>query len=319
MADRVDIHQHFWTEPLVEALGRRDAPPFARPAGNAARFVLYAAREAPATVEVGPAALESRLTELDDDGLNRAIVSLSCPIGVESLPRREAEPLLSAYERGVSELPRCFEAWGAIALEEASPGDVDRVLDAGFVGLSLPAGAVSTPRDVERLGPVLGRLEQRGAALFVHPGPGLGGPDRPGSPHGERDPSAPAWWPALTRYLFEMQGAWLSFLIEGRPNHPELPVVFAMLAGCAPLHRERLAVRGGPACMTADPLFFYDSSSYGTHALDAMVRCVGIEQIVFGSDRPVIEPTACHLGDAARHAIEVTNPARALNGLRVAA
>jgi hypothetical protein len=50
-----------------------------------------------------------------------------------------------------------------------------------------------------------------------------------------------------------------------------------------------------------------------------MVRCVGIEQIVFGSDRPVVEPPVCHLGDAARHAIEVTNPARVLNGLRVAA
>jgi 6-methylsalicylate decarboxylase len=314
LADRIDIHQHVWTEPLVEALGRRDAPPFARPANG--RCVLYATGEAPVTVDVGTNALECRLTELDRDGVNRAIVAPSCPIGAESLPRREAEQLLSAYERGVSELPPCFEAWGAIALEGATPDDVVRVLDAGFVGLSLPAGAVSTPRDVERLAPVLGRLEQRGAPLFVHPGPGL---RRTGKSHGEHDPSAPVWWPALTRYLFEMQSAWLAFLVEGRPNHPELPVVFAMLAGCAPLHRERLAVRGGPACMTADPLFFYDSSSYGTQALDAMVRCVGIEQIVFGSDRPVVEPPACHLGDAARHAIEVTNPARALNGVRVAA
>ncbi len=74
-----------------------------------------------------------------------------------------------------------------------------------------------------------------------------------------------------------------------------------------------------PPCRTADPLFFYDSSSYGTQALDAMVRCVGVEQIVFGSDRPVVEPPSPRLGDAARHAIEVTNPARALNGHGVAA
>jgi 6-methylsalicylate decarboxylase len=311
LPERFDIHQHLWTQPLMDELASRDLPPFARPANG--RYVLYAEGEAPATVDAGEGAVQHRLTELARDGIHRAVVSLSCPIGVESLPRREAEPLLAAYELGISELPPCFEAWGAIAVEAPDPDDVDRLLDKGFVGLSMPAGALSSPREVERLGPILDRLERRDAPLFVHPGPGAGARSI------ERDPSAPAWWPALTRYVFEMQSAWLAFLLEGRGAHPHLKVVFAMLAGCAPLHRERLASRGGPACRTADPLIFYDSSSYGTQALDAMVRCVGVEQIVFGSDRPVVEPTSCRLGDAARQAIEITNPARALGELGVAA
>jgi 6-methylsalicylate decarboxylase len=309
LAERVDIHQHLWTEPLIEALGRRDSPPFARPANG--RFVLYCGQEAPATVDAGDRAVERRLSDLEHDGIGRALVSMSCPIGIESLPRREAEPLLDAYERGMTELPRCFGAWGPIALDDAGPADVDRVLDAGFAGVSLPAGALSSPRAVDRLAPVLDRLERRDAPLFIHPGPGL-------DCSSHHDPSAPAWWPALTRYVFEMQGAWMAFIAEGRPAHSGLKVVFAMLAGCAPLQRERLAGRGGPACRTADSLMFYDCSSYGTHALDAMVRCVGVEQIVFGSDRPVVEPTACHLGQAARHAIAVTNPARVLNDVAVA-
>jgi hypothetical protein len=74
------------------------------------------------------------------------------PDGVESLPRRGAELLLEAYEQGVAQLPPCFEAWGAIALEEAGPEDVGGVLDAGFVGVSLPAGALPGPREVEHLG-----------------------------------------------------------------------------------------------------------------------------------------------------------------------
>ena len=176
-----------------------------------------------------------------------------------------------------------------------------------FAGCRFPPEH-ATPRAVARLAPVLDRLERRDAPLFVHPGPGVHGTAEP------HDPGAPAWWPALTRYVFEMQSAWLAFLVEGRRAHPQLRVVFAMLAGCAPLHRERLAGRGGPASLTADPLTFYDCSSYGTQALDAMVRCVGVEQIVFGSDRPVVEPTSFLLGPAARHAIEVTNPARALFG-----
>jgi len=315
VTSRIDIHQHLWSEPLVEALARRSSPPFARAVGGrrGSRFVIYAGGEAPFTVEAGERAVDCRLAQLACDRTTRAIVSMSCPIGVEALARDEALPVLAGYEQGVDELPAAFSAWGAIALEEIDPADVDRLLDEGFVELSLPAGAMSSPRAVETLGPVLDRLDERGAPLFVHPGPGFE------SRAAAREPSAPAWWPALTRYVFGMQSAWLAFLLAGRTAHPGLKVVFAMLAGCAPLQRERLASRGGPACRTADPLFFYDNSSYGAQALDAMVRCVGIEQIVFGSDRPVVEPCAVQLGDAARRAMEHTNPARVLNGFGAAA
>ena len=63
-----------------------------------------------------------------------------------------------------------------------------------------------------------------------------------------------------------------------------------MLAGGAPLHAERLAARGGPADARHDPLVFYDTSSYGPRAIDAMVRVVGVEQLVYGSDRPSSTP-----------------------------
>ena len=80
-----------------------------------------------------------------------------------------------------------------------------------------------------------------------------------------------------------------------------------MLAGGAPLHAERLAARGGPGVQ--DPLSYYDVSSYGPRAIDAMVRVVGIEPLVYGTDRPVIEPASlATLGDAANDAITVGQP-----------
>ena len=39
-----------------------------------------------------------------------------------------------------------------------------------------------------------------------------------------------------------------------------------------------------------DPRVFYDTSSYGPAAIEAMARRVGPDQLVYGSDRPVIEP-----------------------------
>ena len=41
-----------------------------------------------------------------------------------------------------------------------------------------------------------------------------------------------------------------------------------------------------------DPLTFFDTSSYGPSAIDAMLRVVGVDRLLYGSDRPVIEPVA---------------------------
>ena len=72
-----------------------------------------------------------------------------------------------------------------------------------------------------------------------------------------------------------MQAAWLTFATHGRRELPGLTVVFAMLAGGAPLQSERLAARGGPAIDLQDPLTFYDTSSYGAGMIDAMAELGG--------------------------------------------
>ena len=84
-----------------------------------------------------------------------------------------------------------------------------------------------------------------------------------------------------------------------------------MLGGLAPLHAERLAARGGPSVAVHDPLTFLDSSSYGPRAVDAMLRVVGVDRLLYGSDRPVVTPhSLAPLGAAAEHAIAVANHER---------
>jgi hypothetical protein len=90
--------------------------------------------------------------------------------------------------------------------------------------------------------------------------------------------------------LAQMQAAWLTFATLGRRRRPQLRIVFAMLAGGAPLLSERLAARGGPPIELHDRLTFYETSSYGQAAIHAMADRVGAGQLVYGSDRPVAEP-----------------------------
>ena len=84
-----------------------------------------------------------------------------------------------------------------------------------------------------------------------------------------------------------------------------------MLAGLAPLHGERFAARAGDRG-EVDENAFLEISSYGTRAVDATIRVLGIDVLVNGSDRPYAEPSAPALGDAALAAIRSSNPLRLL-------
>jgi predicted TIM-barrel fold metal-dependent hydrolase len=86
-----------------------------------------------------------------------------------------------------------------------------------------------------------------------------------------------------------------------------------MLAGLAPLHRERLVARGGSPAGAGMPEVFLDTSSYGPRAIDAVIRALGVDSLVYGSDRPVVVPAEPELGEAVSVAIRSRNPARMLS------
>jgi predicted TIM-barrel fold metal-dependent hydrolase len=304
---RVDIHQHLWPERLIDELSRRDRPPFIRRAG--ARWKLRLEGEPEYLFELSQHDATIRARELGEQGIDMAVIGLSTPLGIEGLPADEAEPLLESYHAGVLELGEPFAAWASTRLRSPDPGRVDGALDRGFVGLALPAGALAGRESLGRVRPLLSRLEARGAPLFIHPGPDpLALHFAEDAPNGD-----PGWWPAMTAYVAQMNSAWHAFAAWGRLSHPSLRIVFAMLAGGAPLHHERYLARGGPSRAISDPGFFYDTSSYGKRALDAAVRVVGIDQLVYGSDRPVVDPPPPDLlGEAAAEAMLRTNPERLL-------
>ncbi len=285
---KIDVHQHLWTEPLVRALEGRRELPFVRHEQGLA--VLFLAGERPYVIDLASEAPERRAALVEADGLDCALLCLSSPLGIEALPREQSLPLIDAYHAGALALDGPFGVWGAIALDRLDPDDVDHALDGGCVGLSLPAGALGGVDAVSCLHAVLARLQARGAPLLIHPGPGPRNGRMAATGAGEPSLGDPLWWSALTRYVADMHAAWLAFLSAGRQQHPELCVIFSMLAGLAPLHAERLFSRGGPAQATRDPLLFYETSSYGPAAARRLQDVVGSEQLLYGSDRPIVEP-----------------------------
>jgi 6-methylsalicylate decarboxylase len=300
---RVDIHQHLWTRPLVDALARRECHPFVRHEDGL--YILHLAGERPCVLDIASESPPARERLLDADGIDVAAVAISSPIGIETLPPEEAQALIEAHLDGVLSFGDRFVAWGPIGIRSPHPTDVDDVLSRGCIGVSLPSAALADRDALEAIGPVLERLEERGAPLFVHPG---------GYPPGQPSLSDPLWWPALTSYVSDMQAAWLTFSAHGRRELPRLRVLYAMLAGGAPAQLERLIARGGPEIDLHDPQTFYDTSSYGPMIVEAMAAWLGPDRLVYGSDRPVIEPVP-----TGREVDLMTNAADFLTSTRAAA
>jgi predicted TIM-barrel fold metal-dependent hydrolase len=298
---RVDLHQHIWTTSLIDALARRDCHPFVR--RDEGLCVLHLAGEPSCVIDAAAETAASRTRLLDNDGLELAAVAISSPIGIETLAPDQAHDLIGAHLDGVLALGDQFVAWGPIGIRRPDPAEVDAVLARGCVGISLPSAALADLDALAAIGPVLERVQELDVPLFVHPGG-----------FAPRQPSLadPLWWTALTSYVSDMQAAWLTFMAQGRRELPRLRVVFGMLAGGAPLQTERLIARGGRAVDLQDPLTFYDTSSYGPMMIEAMAACLGPDRLVYGSDRPVIEPV--HSGrevELMNNAADFLTPARA--------
>jgi hypothetical protein len=269
----VDVHQHLWPEELCRALAARRRRPRLRRRREG--WTLEIRGEPAWPLDPAICDAEARRAENRAGGVGLAVVAPSLALGIEVLPADESAALLEAYDAGLAELGPGFAAWASVVWREVDPGALARHLDAGRVGLCLGARCLAAPADVERVAPLLELLVARDRPLFVHPGP-------------TADPAEgwePPWWPALTRYVADMSAAWYGVAAFVRPRFPGLRICFAMLAGLAPVHTERRESRG--AGIGPDPLAWYDTSSYGPRACEAVIAATGAERLVHGSDRPM--------------------------------
>lgn len=289
-----DVHQHLWPEGFVEALRRRSTPP------HLDGWTLHTTGEAPFTVD-GAHHDPARRGCLDHD-IDRIVLAMSSPLGVEDLAPDQAAPLLQAWHDGIRALGAPYAGWAAVATTEPDlRGLTDLLTDPAVVGLQVPATSLASPTALEALAPALAVAEAAGRPVLVHPGPA-----RPTD-------GAPPWWPAVVDYVSQLHAAWWAWFVAGRSLLPDLRICFVAGAGLAPVHHERLRERGGGP-FTVDPGVFVDTSSYGRQGVDALVRSLGIDAVVLGTDRPYAAPADLGQGAAAQHAITRLNPSRLLEG-----
>lgn len=249
-----DVHQHLWPQAVLSALSHRTEPPSLK--GRTLEL-------AEGAYEVDPAAhdLDRRLALLDRDGIDVAVVSLQTTMGAEQHPE-----LVEAYHDGIAEL---VEAGGGRFMAFAC-GECRE----GFAGACVSAQGL-----LDGIDALAGTLERAEQILFVHPGPAAVPPR-----------GAPPWWPAVVDYTAQMQAAYAAWIADGARRFPELPVVFAILAGGGPFQLERLRSRGFDEPPALNANVYLETSSYGRRALELCLRACGAGHLLYGSDVPIIDP-----------------------------
>ena len=282
-----DLHRHVWPDELVDALRERTAPPCLRNG----TLVLEDGEYELEAHDYSPARC---LESIERDGIEIAVASCPPTLGIEALEPEEAEPLLAAYHNGM----RAAMAGADGRLRGFAMGRVED----GFAGATLPAAALL---DLEGAASLLDELERRRGVLFVHPGPSA-------PPAG-----APPWWSAVVGYTAQMQAAYGAWLAEGARRWPELRVLFAILAGGAPIQLERMRSRGFDVREALVPTVYFDTASYGRRAFELCLATYGGARLVFGSDGPVIDsrPTldaVRNFGQAVFDAVCSDNPTELL-------
>jgi 6-methylsalicylate decarboxylase len=279
-----DVHQHLWPQSLVEALAERTSPPLLREH----TLVL----EPEGEFEIDPAAygVEACLENLDRAGVDVAVVSCPPTLGIDSLEDDEARRLRDAYHAGA----RAAVAASGGRILALSMGTYEE----GFSGAIVAADDLA---DLEGIGPLFDALERHGQFVLVHPGAA------------HPPAAAPAWWASTIDYTAQMQRAYGTWLAHGVDRWPGLRIVFAILAGGAPFHLERMQARGYDISNALHPTIYLDTSSYGRRALELCLATFGARQLVFGSDAPVVDSTITldHIrsfGQAAVQALCRENP-----------
>jgi hypothetical protein len=289
---QIDVHQHLWPEPFLAALRARRRPP------RLEGWELLLPGGPPYRLNPAHHAVEARAAQAAREGDTLVCVAPSAVLGLDRLPPAEAEELAAVWLESALALPPPFRAFAMPTTSSA----LQDALEQGAIGLELGADLLAAPSGLERLAPLLSVLDAAGRPLLVHPGP----------PAIEGAAVRPVWWEPVVPYVAQLNAAWWAWAQGGRERFPQLPVCFAALAGLGPLHGERQRARGG-AARRVDDLTFVETSSYGTLAVDAVVRVLGIDVVCRGSDRPYAVAVEPRLGsEAALNAIGSANPGRLL-------
>ena len=285
----IDVHNHYYPPAFIDALRtgtsglsvRDDAE------GNP---VLYSPGDANIAVR-GHRDIAYREEVLAQEGVQRQLISLTCPGTVLEEPARSAKLAAlvnDAFAGVMEERGGKFTALATLPLNDpaASLREFQRVKAMGFRGCMVFGNVNGVPLADGRYWPLWEAASDARAVMYIHPTFPLG-----------VEAMQQYWLMPLVGFLFDTTLAAAHLVFAGIPERfPGIRWVLGHLGGTIPYLAERLdrgyemfaECRKELAAPPSEHLktFYYDTVNFDPDALRLAIQFAGVSQILAGSDYP---------------------------------
>jgi aminocarboxymuconate-semialdehyde decarboxylase len=286
----IDVHNHYYPPVFIEALRRGDSA-LTVVDDRDGNPVLHSPGDANIAVP-GHRDIAYRETVLAEAGIDRQLISLTCPGTLLETPARSARLaglVNDAFAEVMATRGQRFVALATLPLNDpaASVAEFDRVMGlGGFPGCMLMGNVNGVPLADRRFWPLWERASDTGAVMYIHPTFPLG-------VEAMRD----YWLMPLVGFLFDTTLAAAHLVFAGIPERfPGIRWVLGHLGGTIPYLAERLdrGYRMFRECrkdLSRPPsehlkAFYYDTVNFDPGALRLAIGFAGAGQILAGSDYP---------------------------------
>lgn len=285
----IDVHNHYYPPAFIESL-RAGASALSVRDDAEGNPVLYSPGDANIAVR-GHRDIAHRQETLDREGVDRQLISLTCPGTLLETPGRSAL-LASLVNDALAEVMATrgdrFTALATLPLNdpEASVAELERVTALGFKGCMVFGNVNGAALADRQFWPLWERASDARAIMYIHPTFPLG-----------VQAMQQYWLMPLVGFLFDTTLAAAHLVFAGIPErYPGIRWVLGHLGGTIPYLAERLD-RGYEMfaeCrkdLTRPPSvhlkrFYYDTVNFDPAALRLAIEFAGVDQILAGSDYP---------------------------------
>jgi len=285
----IDVHNHYYPPAFIDAL--RTGTSALKVSDDAeGNPVLYSPGDANIAVR-GHRDIAYRETVLAKEGVDRQLISLTCPGTLLETPERSARLAAlvnDAFREVMDTRGQRFTALATLPLNDpkASVAEFERVRGMGFTGCMLMGNVNGAPLADRRFWPLWERASDAGAVMYIHPTFPLG-----------VEVMQEYWLMPLVGFLFDTTLAAANLVFAGIPERfPGIRWVLGHLGGTIPYLVERLdrgfemfsECRKDLKRPPSEHLkrFYYDAVNFDPKALRLAIEFAGVDQILAGSDYP---------------------------------
>ncbi len=289
----IDVHTHMLDRAWLRLLKEKGAPRYDVAPISDELDGIYHDGALFMTPMPGHFDYDLRIRDMDDGGVDLAIVSLTCPNvfwGDEAASLEAARIVNDSMAQGQADHPERIRWLASLPWEypEQALTELTRACDRGAVGVMVLANVAGRHLTEAAFAPIWQAIDDRGLPVLVHPS------EPPGTPAMDMRAYSLA---STVGFMFDTTLAITRMIFDGfLDRYPNLKIIAAHAGATAPYLAGRMdrsweMTLPGKAAISIPPSeylrrIYYDAVTYQQEALELCIKVGGADKMMYGSDYP---------------------------------